>query len=72
METVQEKITGRMAEEKVECKVYGRVKHAYSIYRKMYAQNKTLDEIFDLYAFRVIVSDPAPVRLRSRPRQWGG
>ena len=57
METVQEKITGRMAEEKVECKVYGRVKHAYSIYRKMYAQNKTLDEIFDLYAFRVIVSD---------------
>ena len=57
MESVQEKITARMAEEKVECKVYGRVKHVYSIYRKMYTQNKTLDEIFDLYAFRVIVSD---------------
>ena len=57
MENIQSRISSRMGEEKVECKVYGRVKHVYSIYRKMYTQNKTLDEIFDLYAFRVIVSD---------------
>jgi len=57
MASVQEKITQRLAQEHISCAVYGRVKHIYSIYRKMYTQNKTLDEIFDLYAFRVIVDD---------------
>ena len=55
--SVQQRIQQRMDEEGIRCTVYGRVKHIYSIYRKMYTQNKTLDEIFDLYAFRVIVDD---------------
>ena len=55
--SVQKRITDRLAQEGVKCTVYGRVKHIYSIYRKMYTQNKTMDEIFDLYAFRVIVDD---------------
>ena len=55
--SVQHRIQQRMDEEGIRCTVYGRVKHIYSIYRKMYTQNKTLDEIFDLYAFRVIVDD---------------
>ena len=37
--------------------VYGRVKHPYSIYRKMFNQNKELNEIFDLFAFRIIVEN---------------
>ncbi len=57
LDNMQNHIEQRLAEEGVQCKVYGRLKHIYSIYRKMYAQNKTLNEIFDLYAFRVIVED---------------
>ena len=59
MATIQKKIEDRLKEEGVKATVYGRIKHAYSIYRKMYTQNKTMDEIFDLYAFRVIVDDLA-------------
>ena len=58
MENIQNEITLRLSLEGITGTVYGRVKHVYSIYRKMYAQNKTLSEIFDLYAFRVIVNDP--------------
>ena len=56
---IQEKISSRLKELGIECTVYGRIKHVYSIYRKMYSQNKTLSEVLDLYAFRVIVGDIA-------------
>ncbi|MCC8169156.1 MAG: bifunctional (p)ppGpp synthetase/guanosine-3',5'-bis(diphosphate) 3'-pyrophosphohydrolase [Oscillospiraceae bacterium] len=39
--------------------VTGRAKHFYSIFRKMYTQNKTLDELYDLFAVRVIVDTVA-------------
>ena len=56
-ETIQNRITTRLNENGVECSVFGRIKHIYSIYRKMYSQNMTFSEVFDLYAFRVIVND---------------
>ncbi len=39
----------------IKAQVKGRAKHFYSIFRKMYAQNKSIDEIYDLFAVRVIV-----------------
>ena len=57
MAPIQQRIQDRLHHEGIEHTIYGRVKHIYSIYRKMFSQNKTLDEIFDLYAFRVIVDD---------------
>ena len=56
---VQAKITERLGKHGIECTVYGRIKHIYSIYRKMYSENKMLSEVMDLYAFRVIVNDIA-------------
>lgn len=43
----------------IKAEVTGRAKHFYSIFRKMYGQNKTLDEIYDLFAVRVIVDSVA-------------
>ena len=57
MASTQKKIQERLDQEGIQCTLYGRVKHIYSLYRKMYTQHKSLYEIFDLYAFRVIVDD---------------
>lgn len=59
LQKIQDDITKRLSEVGIKSAVYGRVKHMYSIYRKMYNQNKLLDEIMDLYAVRVIVDDIA-------------
>ena len=55
MHTIQNKISDRLASVGIHNTAYGRIKHVYSIYRKMQAQGKTIDELFDVYAFRVIV-----------------
>ena len=56
MSAVQAQINTRLTELGIRnATVYGRVKHPYSIYRKMYAQEKTMEEVYDLFAFRVLV-----------------
>ena len=55
MNTIQFTIKERLSEHGIHNTTYGRIKHIYSIYRKMQTQAKNLDELYDIYAFRVIV-----------------
>ena len=55
MQTIQDTITDRLTRMGIPNTTYGRIKHIFSIYRKMVSQGKTIDELYDLYAFRVIV-----------------
>ena len=48
-------VTKHMENAHIKAKVYGRVKHFFSIYKKMVNQNKTLDQVYDLFAVRIIV-----------------
>ena len=55
MNTIQDTITDRLTRMGIQSKTYGRIKHVYSIYRKMQCQGKTIDELYDIYAFRCVV-----------------
>jgi GTP pyrophosphokinase len=57
MDSMKAKIQTRLDAEGVKATIYCRIKHVYSIYRKMYAQKLNIDGIFDLCAFRVIVDN---------------
>ena len=55
MSGVEEKIKARLSDDNINATIYSRIKHIYSIYRKMYMQKLDLNGIFDLCAFRIIV-----------------
>ncbi|MCI8331405.1 MAG: bifunctional (p)ppGpp synthetase/guanosine-3',5'-bis(diphosphate) 3'-pyrophosphohydrolase [Clostridiales bacterium] len=54
VENVRRQISNRLSKEGLNFTLEGRVKNVYSIYRKMFEQNKSFDEIYDFYALRVI------------------
>ena len=53
---VVEEVKVMLGDSHITGEVYGRKKHLYSIYRKMRERNKTLDQIYDLVAIRIIVN----------------
>ncbi len=55
IETARRVITERLDEAKIPFELEARTKSVYSLYRKIYNQNKSFDEIYDFYAVRVIV-----------------
>lgn len=55
IDNIVEEINEHLKQVGIEAKVEGRPKHFFSIYKKMVSQNKTLDQIYDLFAVRAIV-----------------
>lgn len=54
--SIQERIIKRLAEYNIEPHIEGRVKSLYGIYRKVYMAGRSFDEVYDIYAVRIIVS----------------
>ena len=55
VQSIVSEVKEHMDEAGIEASVGGRVKHFFSIYKKMVKQNKTLDQIYDLFAVRIMV-----------------
>ncbi len=56
IQKIMDDIRVQLKKNKVDAEVTGRAKHLYSIYRKMKRDNSTLDQIYDLFALRIIVN----------------
>ena len=56
IETIVEEVRSHVDEAKIKAEISGRVKHYFSIYKKMVTQDKTIDQIYDLFAIRIIVN----------------
>ena len=52
-----EQINNELKRQKIKAEITGRAKHLYSIYRKMLRDNKSLDQIYDLFALRILVDN---------------
>lgn len=54
---IVEQISQELKRQKIKAEITGRAKHLYSIYRKMKRDNKNLDQIYDLFALRILVDN---------------
>ncbi len=55
IDSAKAEIIEKLRENNIRCAMEGRVKSVYSLYRKIYSQNKGFDDVYDFYALRVIV-----------------
>ncbi len=55
LESIKQKIGDRVKQTVPNASISGRIKSVHGIYRKMYMQGKNFDEIYDIYAVRIIV-----------------
>ena len=55
IEEAKNQLSAKLLENNIQNTLEGRIKSVYSLYRKMYTQNKQFDEIYDFYAVRIIV-----------------
>ena len=55
VEAIEEEVRQQIEAAGIQAEITGRVKHMFSIYKKMVSQNKTLDQIYDIFAVRIIV-----------------
>ena len=55
VQQIVDEVSMHMKNAGIEADVNGRVKHFFSIYKKMVNQDKTVDQIYDLFAVRIIV-----------------
>lgn len=53
---IKAEVSERLKEEKIDATIEGRVKHLFSIYKKMVNQHKTLEQIYDVFAVRILVN----------------
>lgn len=56
IDEIMEEIRVQLKKQHIDAEITGRAKHLYSIYRKMQRDNKTLDQIYDLFALRILVN----------------
>ena len=56
VDNIRNQIVIELKKAKIEADVTGRAKHIYSIYRKMHRDGSTLDQVYDLFALRIIVN----------------
>ncbi len=55
IQSIVDEVSAHIQNAGIEAKVDGRIKHFFSIYKKMKNQNKSIDQIYDLFAVRIIV-----------------